>query len=245
MKYTLITGASAGIGKAMAFTFAANGHNLILVARREKELNQIKNEINSEYGVDVIVKHSDLSEKKSTLDLYEAVKQNYIEVWINNAGYGDYNKAWAADVAKISTMIDLNVRALTTLSLMYMNDYKDEKTQLINVSSGFGYFIFSDAVTYSATKFFVSAFTEGIAQNLKDEGCKMQVKLLAPAAVNTEFEVNAVVSSDFDEHDWKNAHTAEEMAQFTYELYKGDKIVGAVNHETHGFELKEPIYPYN
>ena len=74
-------------------------------------------------------------------------------------------------------MLHLNIEALTILSSLFVRDYENvEGTQLINVSSGGGYTIVADAVTYCATKFYVSAFTEGLSQELKGRGAKMQAK---------------------------------------------------------------------
>lgn len=71
-------------------------------------------------------------------------------------------------------MLHLNIEALTVLSSLYVRDYTDvEGTQIINISSGGGYLIVADAVTYCATKFYVSAFTEGLAQELKGKGAAM------------------------------------------------------------------------
>ena len=79
----------------------------------------------------------------------------------------------------------MNIEALTVLSSRYVRDYADvEGTQIINISSGGGYKIIADAVTYCATKFYVSAFTEGLAQELSEKGAAMQAKVLAPAATD-------------------------------------------------------------
>ncbi|OUM47874.1 oxidoreductase [Bacillus pseudomycoides] len=143
-------------------------------------------------------------------------------------------------------MLHLNIEALTVLSSLYVRDYADvEGTQIINVSSGGGYLIVADAVTYCATKFYVSAFTEGLAQELKGKGAAMQAKVLAPAATETEF---AKRSYDVDNFEYNGVvpkfHTAEQMAGFLLDLYDSGKMVGIVNGETYDFELRDPIYPY-
>jgi uncharacterized protein len=140
------------------------------------------------------------------------------------------------------------VKALTILSSLYVRDYANvEGTQLINVSSGGGYMIVADAVTYCATKFFVSAFTEGLDQELQGQGAKMQAKVLAPAATETETEF-ANRSMDVDDFEYEGTvpqyHTAKEMADFMLDLYDSNQVVGIVDGNTYEFQLKKPIYPY-
>jgi uncharacterized protein len=135
MKTALITGASAGIGKALAYQFAQQGFNLILVARRSEALEQIKQDLENCYSIQVENRIFDLAVTSQAANLYEAVKPHHIDVWINNAGFGDYDLAWDTDISKVMNMVDLNVRALTDLSLRYIKDYVDEDAVLINVSS--------------------------------------------------------------------------------------------------------------
>lgn len=103
----------------------------------------------------------------------------------------------------------------------------------------------SDFVTYSATKFYVSAFTEGLAQELKVKGSKMQAKVLAPAVTETEFELHSL---DVDEFQYEGQvakyTTPKEMASFMLDLYDSDKIVGIIDESTYRFQLKDPIFPF-
>ena len=143
-------------------------------------------------------------------------------------------------------MIHLNIEALTLLSTLFVHDYKDiEGTQLINISSCGGYTIVPTAVTYCATKFYVSTFTEGLASELKSSNAKMQAKVLAPAATKTEF---GKVANDVTEYDYDKLfgtyHTSEQMADFLMQLYDSDKVVGAVNRETFEFKMFDPLFDY-
>ena len=98
---------------------------------------------------------------------------------MNNAGFGNYDSVAQQDLEKINTMLRLNVEALTILSSLFVRDYKDALgTQLINLSSCGGYTIVPTAVTYCATKFYVSTFTEGVAWELIESGAKMRAKVL-------------------------------------------------------------------
>lgn len=246
-KYTVITGASSGIGYETAKAFAAQGKNLIIIARRKNNLETLKNEIlEKSPNLDIVIKVKDLSVVKNVYQLYDDLKNFQIETWINNAGFGNHDSIANQDLNKTETMLHLNVDALTILSSLYVHDYKDvEGTQLINVSSAAGYTIVPNAVTYSATKFYVSVFTEGLAWELKEGNAKMQAKILAPAATQTEF---ANIANNVNEYDYdKNFgayHTSQQMANFLLQLYNSDKTVGAVNMKDLTFELSEPIFPY-
>ncbi|MNN04817.1 3-oxoacyl-[acyl-carrier-protein] reductase FabG [compost metagenome] len=180
-------------------------------------------------------------------EFYESLRNYQIETWINNAGFGNFASVGEQNLNKIETMLHLNIEALTVLSSLYVRDYAEvEGTQIINVSSGGGYVIVADAVTYCATKFYVSAFTEGLAQELKGKGAALQAKVLAPAATETEFAKRALDSDEIQQYEGvvPRYHTAKEMAGFMLELYDSEKVVGIVNGETYEFQLRDPIYPY-
>ena len=150
------------------------------------------------------------------------------------------------DLGKIGTMLRLNVEALTILSSLFVRDYKDTPgTQLINLSSCGGYTIVPTAVTYCATKFYVSTFTEGLPWELIETGAKMRAKVLAPAATQTEFgkKANNVDAYDYDKA-FGTYHTSQQMAEFLLKLYDSDSTLGIVDRETFQFELRPPMFPY-
>lgn len=168
-KYTVITRASTGIGRATAKAFAARQKNLILVARRQEALMLVKEELLAEYpSLDIVVKSIDLSVPDECIKFFKSLEQFELETWINNAGFGHYSTFRDQNVLRTQEMIRLNVEAVTILSLLFVQKYQDVSgTQLINVSSAGGYTIVPTAITYCGTKFFVSAFTEGLAHELK------------------------------------------------------------------------------
>ncbi|GAB1779490.1 SDR family NAD(P)-dependent oxidoreductase [Priestia megaterium] len=245
MKYTVITGASSGIGYETALEFAARGKNLIIVARRLDKLEGLKSAIqNINPDLDVIIRTSDLSITDQAYILYNSLKEYQIETWINNAGLGQSSSVTDQNLDKVETMLRVNIESLTILSTLFVRDYSNvEGTQLINVSSALGYIIALGDITYSASKYFVSAFTEGLAKELEQKGAKMKVKILAPAMTETEFGKHA---SDMKEFDYKANvpmyHTAKQMASFMMELYDSDKVVGVVD-ENYEFKLRDQIYP--
>lgn len=248
MKYTVITGASSGIGYASALAFAKRGSNLVISARREKELNELKKqiiEINPNLDVKIIV--ADLSNKDEVYALYKKLSSIEIATFINNAGFGNFEAVGEQTLPKIETMLDLNIKALTILSTLFVRDYENvEGTKLINISSVGGYGLLYEAITYCATKFYVSAFTEGLAQEIKDRGGKLQAKVLAPAATETEFAMNARHNLEsFDYNVLPKFHTSKEMAVFLTQLHDSDKIVGLVDPRSYEFTLVDPIHPYS
>lgn len=247
MKYTVITGASSGIGYETALAFAARGKNLILAARRTEELEKLKSTVaDLAPELDVVIRTVDLSVAANVYSFYESLRDYPIETWINNAGSGCFAAIGEQNLNKVTAMLHLNIEALTVLTSLYVRDYADvEGTQIINVSSGGGYQLVGNSVAYCATKFYVSAFTEGIGQELKEKGAAIQVKVLAPAATATEFIKSALDLEAFHyEGVVPKYHTAKEIAAFMLDLYDSDKVVGIVNGSTYDFELRDPIYPY-
>lgn len=247
MNYTVITGASSGIGYEAGLAFASRGKNLILVARRKDNLEKLKSEIALiNPNLDVVIRTTDLSITENAYKLYESLHDFQIETWINNAGFGNFASVAEQNLSKIEAMLHLNIESLTILTSLYVRNYSNvEGTQLINVSSGGGYTIVANAITYCATKFYVSAFTEGLAHELKSTGANMQVKVLAPAATETEF---AKRSFDLDEFQYEGVvpkfHTSKQMAGFMLDLYDSDKVVGIVDGYTYEFRLRDPIFNY-
>ncbi|PAD21937.1 SDR family NAD(P)-dependent oxidoreductase [Terribacillus saccharophilus] len=245
MKYTVITGASSGIGYETALKFAARGKNLIIVARRLDKLEELKTAIhNINPELDVIIRTVDLSVTEQAYNLYNNLKGYEIETWINNAGLGE--SAFVADqnLSKVETMLRVNIESLTILSTLFVRDFAEkEGTQLINVSSALGYAIAVGTVTYSASKYYVSAFTEGLAKELELKGAKLKAKVLAPAMTETEFAKNA---TDLDSFNYKENspmyHTAKQVAGFMMEIYDSNAVVGVVD-QNYEFKIRDQIYP--
>ncbi|WCT54234.1 SDR family NAD(P)-dependent oxidoreductase [Paenibacillus kyungheensis] len=245
MKYTVITGASSGIGYESALAFAAKGKNLIIVARRVDKLEELQAKIKELHPeLDVVVVTSDLSVTEQAYELYNNLKNYQIETWINNAGLGEGAMVVDQNLTKVETMLRVNIESLTILSTLYVRDYANvEGTQLINVSSALGYIIAIGTVAYSASKYYVSAFTEGLAKELELKGAHLKAKVLAPAITETDF---IKVSNDVEDYQYENNipkyHTAQQMAGFMVNLYESNETVGIVDSE-YNFKLTAPIYP--
>lgn len=247
MNYTVITGASSGIGRATALAFASRQKHLILIARREERLVSLKEEILTHHPqLDIVIKVCDLTNHDVCLTLYRELSNYSLETWINNAGFGKYAEVATQSLDSITSMLQLNVEALTMLSTLFVHDYHDVPgTQLINVSSSGGYTIVPTAVTYCATKFYVSAFTEGLALQLAKTNAPLQAKVLAPSATETEFANVANETTDYDyQSGFARYHTSEEMASFLLDLYDSQAVVGQINRDTFEFELSGPLFNY-
>ena len=243
-KYIVITGASSGIGAAAAKAFARRGENLILIARRAELLQNLKDEIAPES--DVVIKICNLARSENVLALWDELKSYELKALINSAGFGDFGLVGEQDLQKTVRMIDLNVTALAILSSLFTRDYKRKQTQLINISSVGGYFLAPGVVPYCATKFFVSAFTEGLSHELaQDKEAKMQAKVLAPTATRTEFGPMATDDAGYDyDAAFKRYHSSEEMAEFLLALYDSDACVGAVDRNNFKFSLGAARFDY-
>ena len=246
-KFILITGASSGIGAAVARAFAKRGENLILVARRGEMLEALKTEI-SEFApqCEVALKICDLAEPQNVFALWDELKDYRLKALVNNAGFGDYGLAGEEDLQKLQRMISLNVTALTLLSHLFVRDYKREEATLVNISSAGGYSIVPRAVSYCASKFYVSALSEGLYHELAaDENAKLRVKVLAPAATRTEFGARATGDANYDyDASFKRYHSAEQMAEFLLRLYDSDLCVGAVDRNSFEFTLEGPKFSF-
>ena len=246
-KYIVITGASSGIGADTAKAFARRGENLILIARRAELLQSLKDEIAKiSPEPDVIVKICDLACSENVLALWDELKSYELKALINNAGFGDYGAVGERDLSKISQMLQLNVISLTLLSHLFVRDYKYKPAQLINISFAGGYSMVPNAVTYCASKFFVSAFTEGLHHELaQDKEAKMQAKVLAPAATKSEFYDVASGKRGFDyDAAFSQYHSSEQTAEFLLTLYDSDACIGEVDLASFEFKLSEPKFNY-
>ncbi len=188
---TVITGASAGIGAALAREFARHGHELALVARREDRLNDLADEIAASSAQRPLVitadlAHSGVAERIGEALAGQGVEPQYV---VNNAGFGLVGSAAARDRAEQLGMVDLNVRALTELSIAFVDSLSRHKGGLLNVGSMAGFLPGPGMAVYYATKAFVLSFTEALHSELGPRGIKVCV--LCPGPVPTEFATRA------------------------------------------------------
>lgn len=190
MKKVLITGASSGIGRDMAVILSKMGFNLILVARRSKKLEELKSRLKT----DVKIICMDISKPKSCIELYESVKNEDIDILINNAGFGIFGKFTETDIQKELNMIDLNIKAVHILTKLFLKDFKAKNSgYILNVASSAAFLPGPLLSSYYASKAYVLRLTEAIYEELRMENSKVYIGTLCPGPVNTEFNNRAGV----------------------------------------------------
>lgn len=188
MKVTLITGASSGIGEEFARQLAAENHNLVLVARSEKALHELCDELMLKHKITAHYVALDLAEPHADKKLFEETERHGFEVdWlINNAGFGSVGDFAKLELKRELQMIELNVSALVALTHRYLNRMRERKAgTIINVSSAAGFQPLPFMATYAATKAFVTSFSEAIAEENRPFGIK--VLALCPGSTKTNF----------------------------------------------------------
>lgn len=230
-EYTLITGASSGIGFEMAKQLASKNHNLILVARSQGKLEALQKELKSQFEVDVLYLLYDLAEPNTAQDLYNEVKEhNYLVTGlINNAGFGDYGNFVEMPLKRDEEMIAVNVTALVGLTKLFGSDMvKAGKGSVMNIASLLSFLPFPYYSLYSATKSFVLAFTETVSAELQGTG--VRVTALCPGTVETPFHTEAMRMTNAMSAN--KPMSADVVARAGIELFlngKGKKIVGLMN----------------
>jgi short-subunit dehydrogenase len=227
---TLITGASAGIGAALAHEFAAHGHELVLVARREQALGALADAIAAKGANRPTVLRADLARADAVQGIAEALDQRGLEpdVVVNNAGFGLLGAADELDRAEQLAMIDLDVRALTDLSLAFIDSLKRRRGGILNMASIAAFMPGPGMAVYYATKAYVLSFSEALHRELKPKG--VRVTVLCPGPVPTEFQARAGMSGDAFPR--LLTRSAEQVAKDAYRgLMQGRRVVvpGAAN----------------
>ena len=192
----LVTGASSGIGAELARVFAAGGHELVLAARREARLARLADEIAAAGAPRPTVLGIDLSGREAVRELGEALSACGLEpsIVVNNAGFGLAGAAAALGRDEQLAMIDLNVRALTELSLAFVESLVRHGGGILNVASMAAFVPGPGLAVYYATKAYVLSFSQALHQELRPRG--VRVTALCPGPVPTEFQGRAGLRSE-------------------------------------------------
>jgi short-subunit dehydrogenase len=187
-RYTLITGATSGIGYELAKLFAKNGHDLIIVARHEEDLQNTSVELTQQFGIDVVKISKDLFIPQNAFDLYNEIieKGLQVDILVNDAGQGHYGEFVDTDIIRDLEIIQLNISSLVILTKLFLQDMVNRNEgKILNLSS-----IASKAPgpfqsVYHGTKAFVQSFTEAIRDEVKDTD--ITITALLPGATDTDF----------------------------------------------------------
>ena len=180
----LITGASSGIGRDMAHVLAGMGYDLILVARRAELLEQLKDEL----PVEVRVIALDLGRDENCMALYEQVKDEPVDILINNAGFGLIGPFHTTDLETELAMIDINIKAVHILTKLFLKDFIIRNSgYILNVSSLAGFLPGPLMAAYYASKAYVLYISEAVWEELRQKKSNVHISALCPGPVPTDF----------------------------------------------------------
>lgn len=207
----LITGASSEIGRDIAINLSKKGYDLILVARDLEKLNEVKSKLHT--NVEVV--SMDVSNAENCKELHE--KYQNIDILVNNAGFGDCGYFTKTSLDKELKMIDTNIVAYHVLTKLYLQDMKQKNSgKILNVASIAGFMPGPLMATYYSTKAYVVRLSEAIREELRREKSNVQISILCPGPVNTNF--NKVADVQFA----LKGLSSEYVAKYAVDkLYKG------------------------
>lgn len=181
----LITGASSGIGRDIARELSQKGYDLVLVSRDENKLNKVKEEL-EKANVKIETISTDLSIEENCKEIHKNVKN--VDILVNNAGFGDCGNFTKTSLEKELNMIKTNITAYHILTKLYLIDMKKKgKGKILNVASIAGFMPGPLMATYYATKAYVVRLSESIREELKKEKSNVQISILCPGPVSTNF----------------------------------------------------------
>src|SRR5439155_12800695 len=186
----LITGASAGIGREFARQLAGHAQSLVLIARRDQRLNELRDELEQEYpNLALFLRKTDLADLVQLNELLSWLDHESIDIdlLVNNAGLGDSGAFATSDPVRNEQMALVNVVALTTLTRHLLpRMIAARRGGILNVSSSAGFLPIPDFAVYAATKGYVTSFSEALRAELRGTG--VSVCALCPGPVHTEFQ---------------------------------------------------------
>lgn len=199
MNFTLVTGASKGIGKALAEEFAKRGHNLILVARTEKTLKEVANELEDAYGVKVVYLAQNLNEENAAQIAFDwCSEQKYdVNILVNNAGFGLHGYFHKMEAKELKKILNLNIDAIVLLVHKFIPELKrHNNAHILNISSTAAFQPVPYLNLYAASKAFLNSFSGALREELQVLG--INVSCLAPGPTDSDFFNDSGVAGDID-----------------------------------------------
>jgi short-subunit dehydrogenase len=224
-KYTLITGASTGLGREFAIACAKKGMNLILVSLPGEKLQVLAEYLAYQYGIHAVYYELDLTRKEALLRLYSQINTHYsVNIIINNAGFGGSRIFESSPIDYLDKMIQLNIRAVSMLTRLMIGELRHQpRAWIMNISSMAAFSPMPYKTLYPATKAFVYYFSLGLAEELKDT--RISVCVVHPGPIMT----NAEVSKRIMMHGFSGRIcllSAERIACISLsEMLKGKKVI--------------------
>jgi len=214
--YTIITGASHGLGEALAIESAKNGRHIILLALPDSGLNETAKRIRENNYTDVLTYELDLTQEQALYDFHDWTEKNgyQIDTLINNAGTGGSTHFAEAPADYLNTIILLNIRALAILTRLFISELKrHDRAGILNVSSMAAFSPIPFKSVYPASKAFVYSFSIGLKEELR--GTNVSVSVLHPGPMATSEEIKVRMGK----HGWlakKSLISTENMAKAAY-----------------------------
>lgn len=219
-KWAIITGASSGIGKALAFEFAKNGFNVFLTARNEDALRKIAKECEQKFNVKTEVFSADLANFGSLDDLVKTIPSRKCDVLVNNAGFGvkgDFAETSIDDELK---MLDVQLAAMLKLTKAVLPKMIEAGSgKILNIASVYSFAPVPMQSVYSASKAFILNFSYALQNELKN--VNIQVSTVCPGITQTEFRTRAGIADKK-----KSGMTAEKVAEISFkEMVRGKALI--------------------
>ncbi len=223
-KTALVTGASSGIGKALAAEFAADGYNLVLAARGVAKMQALADELQRQHGIQVTVIGADLEAADGAARLHADIRARGITLHavVNNAGYGAFGEFKDSALEVDLGMMQLNMSALVALTRLFLPDLLATRGKVLNVASTAAFQPGPYMAVYYATKAFVLSFSEAIATELEPHG--ITVLALCPGPTASGFQAKADMQGSALVRG-KKLPTSEEVAAAGYRALQGRRRV--------------------
>jgi short-subunit dehydrogenase len=219
----LITGGTSGIGKDIAISLANRGYDLILVSRKENELNKIKNKVKT----NVTFISLDLTKEEECFKLLNMTKDIDVDVFINNAGYGDIGRINKTDINKEINMVKLNDIATLVLGKAFLLRFIEKnKGYVMFVASAAAFGVAPYMNVYYATKSFVYSLAHGYYRELRDMKSNVRISVLCSGPVKTNFErvANAKFNINSLSSEYVGEYAVKKMLKNKFEIVPGFSI---------------------
>jgi short-subunit dehydrogenase len=239
-KTALITGASSGLGNEFCRLFAQDNYNLVLVARNKSGLEKLANELEEKYKIFVKIIVKDLSEDSAAEEIFNETQADklFINILVNNAGFGQYGNFLETELAHEIKMIQVNIITLTKLTKLYSREMGNNGGgKILNVASTAAFLPGPFMAVYYATKAYVLNFSEALAKELSDSG--ITVTTFCPGTTKTNFHKNADIEINGTIKE-KIIMEAEDAARQGYDGLKGGKslVIPGVRNKLLTFGIK-------
>ena len=226
--YVLITGTTSGLGREFARIFAQNGYNIVAVARNEVLLRQQKQELERQFGVEMVYIVKDLSAEDSAQEVYDEIKHKGIDIdiLINNAGFGSFGRYVDVDWQRQKGLASVNMLAVMQLSYLFGKDMdRRGRGKIVNIASIASFQAGPYMAMYYASKAFVRSFSEALHEEMKSSGVSVTAICPGPVATNFERNANMINSAMFTR---LRVYTPEVVAARSYRAIMNNKAVYVV-----------------